>query len=45
MFGALIQPHFDCASSAWSHLTLFFPMFTFYPPEKEIKREHWEEKS
>ena len=31
MFDALIQLHFDYASTAWSYLNLFFPMFPFDP--------------
>ena len=33
MFDALIQPHFDYASTTWSYLNLFVPMFPFDPLE------------
>ena len=33
MFDALTQLHFDYASTAWSYLTLFFPIFPFDPHE------------
>ena len=33
MFDALIQLQFDYASTAWSYLTLFFPMSPFDPLE------------
>ena len=33
MVDALTQLHFDYASTTWSYLTLFFPMFRFDPYE------------
>ena len=37
MFDILIQLQFDYAGTAWSYLTLFFPMFPFDPLENVRK--------